>query len=111
MSAEENLMHINDGNFEQEVLKSAKPSLVDFWAPWCGPCKAIGPLLEDLAKDYKDRINIVKINVDDNPKTAAMYGVRGIPTLLLIKDGKNLDTLVGLVPKERLETFIKKALP
>jgi thioredoxin 1 len=111
MSAEENLMHINDSNFEQEVLKSAKPSLVDFWAPWCGPCKAIGPLLEELAKDYKDRINIVKVNVDDNPKTAAMYGVRGIPTLLLIKDGKNLDTLVGLVPKDRLETFIKKALP
>jgi len=111
MSVEENLTHINDSNFEQEVLKSAKPSLVDFWAPWCGPCKAIGPLLEELAKDYKDRINIVKVNVDDNPKTAAMYGVRGIPTLLLIKDGKNLDTLVGLVPKERLETFIKKALP
>ena len=111
MSAEENLMHINDSNFEQEVLKSAKPSLVDFWAPWCGPCKAIGPLLEELAKDYKEHINIVKVNVDDNPKTAAMYGVRGIPTLLLIKDGKNLDTLVGLVPKERLETFIKKALP
>jgi len=111
MGAEEILMHITDSNFEQEVLKSAKPSLVDFWAPWCGPCKAIGPILEDLAKTYKDQINIVKINVDDNPKTAANYGVRGIPTLLLIKDGKNLDTLVGLVPKEKLETFIKKALP
>jgi thioredoxin 1 len=111
MGAEEILMHITDSNFEQEVLKSSKPSLVDFWAPWCGPCKAIGPILEDLAKTYKDQINIVKINVDDNPKTAANYGVRGIPTLLLIKDGKNLDTLVGLVPKEKLETFLKKALP
>jgi thioredoxin 1 len=111
MGNEDTLMHVSDNNFEQEVLKSAKPSLVDFWAPWCGPCKAIAPLLEELAKDYKDRINIVKVNVDDNPKTAANFGVRGIPTLILIKDGKNLDTLVGLVPKEKLETFIKKALP
>lgn len=111
MGNEDTVMHVSDNNFEQEVLKSVKPSLVDFWAPWCGPCKAIGPLLEELAKDYKDLINIVKVNVDDNPKTAANYGVRGIPTLILIKDGKNLDTLVGLVPKEKLETFIKKALP
>ena len=111
MGNEDTVMHVSDNNFEQEVLKSAKPSLVDFWAPWCGPCKAIGPILEELANDYKDRINIVKVNVDDNPKTAANFGVRGIPTLILIKDGKNLDTLVGLVPKEKLETFIKKALP
>lgn len=111
MGNEDTVMHVSDNNFEQEVLKSGKPSLVDFWAPWCGPCKAIAPLLEELAKDYKDRINIVKVNVDDNPKTAANYGVRGIPTLILIKDGKNLDTLVGLVPKEKLEMFIKKALP
>jgi thioredoxin 1 len=110
MSGEESVVHVTDSNFEQEVVKSAKPSLVDFWAPWCGPCKAIGPILEELAGEYKDKVNIVKVNVDDNPKTASAYGVRSIPTLILIKEGKTVDTLIGLVPKERLEEFIKKGL-
>jgi len=103
-------VHVTDGDFDQKVLKSDKPCLVDFWAPWCGPCKAIGPILEELAGEYKDKVNIVKLNVDDNPKTSSNYGVRSIPTLLLIKDGKTVDTLIGLVPKERLEAFIKKGL-
>ncbi len=110
MGSEESVVHVTDNNFEQEVLKADKPSLVDFWAPWCGPCKAIGPILEELAGEYKEKVNIVKVNVDDNPKTASAYGVRSIPTLLLIKDGKTVDTLIGLVPKERLEAFIKKGL-
>jgi thioredoxin 1 len=110
MGTEENVVHVSDGDFEQEIIKSSKPALVDFWAPWCGPCKAIGPILEDLAASYKDQVKIAKMNVDDNPKTAAAYGVRSIPMLMLFKDGKLFDTLLGLVPKERLELFIRKGL-
>lgn len=101
---------ISDGNFEAEILKSSLPALVDFWAPWCGPCKALAPILEDLAQSYQDRVKIGKLNVDDNPQSAATYGVRSIPTLILFKDGAVVDTLVGLVSRERLEGFIKKAL-
>jgi len=99
-----------DDNFEGEVLKSDKPVLIDFWAPWCGPCKAIGPVVEELAEKFKDSVKIMKLNVDENQKTAVNYGVRSIPTLILFKDGKVLDTLIGLVPKERLEDFVKKSL-
>ncbi|HBI47514.1 MAG TPA: thioredoxin [Smithella sp.] len=98
-----------DDNFEGEVLKSDKPVLIDFWAPWCGPCKAIGPVVEELAEQLKDSVKIMKLNVDENQKTAINYGVRSIPTLILFKDGKVLDTLIGLVPKTRLEEFVKKS--
>ncbi len=107
---EELLTHISDDNFAEEILKADKPALVDFWAPWCGPCKAIGPMVEKLAVQYNDKLKVAKINIDDNPKTATSYGVRSIPTLILFKDGKVFDTLIGLVPMERLEVFIKKAL-
>ena len=98
-----------DDNFESEVLKSDKPVLVDFWAPWCGPCKAIGPVVEEIAEQFKDNIKVMKLNVDDNQKTSVNYAVRSIPTLILFKEGKVLDTLIGLVPKNRIEDFVKKS--
>ena len=110
MAKEETLIHVTDNNFEQEVIKSEKPVLVDFWAPWCGPCRAIGPVVEELAETYKDRIKVTKLNIDDNPKTATVYGVMSIPTLILYKDGKALDKVVGLVSKDRLEELMKQGL-
>ena len=105
-----NALAFTDDNFETEVLKSDKPVLVDFWAPWCGPCKAIGPIIEEIAAQFKDSLKVMKLNVDDNQKTAVNYAVRSIPTIVLFKEGKVLDTLIGLVPKTRLEDFVKKAL-
>ncbi len=99
-----------DDNFEGEVLKSDKPVLIDFWAPWCGPCKAIGPIVEEVAAEYQGKIKVMKLNVDEAQKSAVAYGVRSIPTLMMFKNGKISDTLVGLVPKEKLETFINKSL-
>jgi thioredoxin 1 len=107
---EETMIHVSDENFEQEVLKADKPAIVDFWAPWCGPCRALGPMVEELAAAYKDRIKVAKLNIDDSPLTAEKFGVRSIPTLLLFKDGLLLDTLIGLVPKDKLEDFAKKGL-
>lgn len=100
----------NDDNFEGEVLKSDKPVLIDFWAPWCGPCKAIGPIVEEIASEYQGKIKVMKLNVDDSQKSASAYGVRSIPTLMMFKSGKVADTLVGLVPKEKLEAFVNKSL-
>jgi len=99
-----------DDNFEGEVLKSDKLVLIDFWAPWCGPCKAVGPIVEELALQLKDSVKVMKVNVDESQKTAIKYGVRSIPTLILFKEGNVLDTLVGLVPKDKLEAFVKKGL-
>jgi thioredoxin 1 len=108
--AEGKLFEASDGNFDQEILKADKPALVDFWAPWCGPCKALGPIVEELAASYGDRVKFAKVNVDDNPRISATYGIRSIPTLILFKDGKILDSMLGLVPRDRLEAFLKKGL-
>jgi len=108
--AGEAVVHVGDSDFEEAILKADRPSLVDFWAPWCGPCRAIGPTVEALADEYRDRIKVAKVNIDDNPKTAEAYGVMSIPTLILFKKGKVFDTIVGLVQKDRLEAFIGKAL-
>jgi thioredoxin 1 len=110
MAKEESLIHLTDANFDEEVLKSEKPVLIDFWAPWCGPCRAIGPVVEELAAAYRDRVKVAKINIDENPKTATVYGVMSIPTLILFKGGSVMEKLVGLVPKNRLEDLIKKGL-
>lgn len=110
MAEKETLPQVTDDTFEQEVLKAEKPTLIDFWAPWCGPCKMLGPIVEKFAEEYKDRIKVMKLNVDENPHTSATYGVRSIPTLILFKEGKVLDTMIGLVPIDRLEAFVKKSL-
>ena len=101
------IITINDTTFEKEVLQAdSSPVLVDFWAEWCGPCKMIAPILEELAQKYLGKIKIGKLNVDENPNTPAKYGVRGIPTLILFKDGKALETKVGALSKSQLETFL-----
>ncbi|HPJ96065.1 MAG TPA: thioredoxin [Syntrophales bacterium] len=110
MADEKMILHVTDDSFETDILKADKPVLIDFWATWCGPCRALGPIIEEIADRFKDQVKVSKINIDDNPKVTAQYGVMSIPTLILFKEGKPLDRLVGLVPRERLEEFIKKAL-
>jgi thioredoxin 1 len=96
------IAHVSDDEFDNEVLKSPLPVLIDFWAPWCGPCKAIAPIVDQLAGEYAGKLKIVKMNVDDNPRTPARYGVRGIPNLILFKDGQVQQQIVGAVPKAHL---------
>lgn len=110
MDEGKNLIHLNDNNYEEIIKNSEKPVLVDFWAPWCGPCKAIGPIIEKLSDDYKDRAIIAKLNVDESQKAATAYAVRSIPTIILFKGGSIFDSIIGLVPKEKLEELINKAL-
>ena len=99
-----------DSNFENEVLKSNIPVLIDFWAEWCGPCKAIAPIVEDLAKEYEGKIKIGKVDVDNNQETAIKYAVRSIPTLLIIKDGQVSDMIIGAVPKPQIVQKLNAAL-
>ena len=102
--------HVTDATFEPEVLKSETPVLVDYWAEWCGPCKSIAPILDDLAKEYGGRLKIAKINVDENQQVPAKFGIRGIPTLMLFKDGQLAATKVGALSKAQLTAFIDQQL-
>ena len=99
-----------DNKFENDVIRSSIPVIVDFWAEWCGPCKQIGPILEEISDEKKDLINIYKLNVDENPETPQKYGVRGIPTLMFFKDGKLMDTKIGSLPKSSINEWIDNTL-
>lgn len=101
-----NIVHVSDQSFEQEVLKAGGPVLVDFWAEWCGPCKMIAPILDEIAEEYTGKIKIAKLNIDENPATPPKYGIRGIPTLMLFKDGNVEATKVGAVSKSQLTAFL-----
>lgn len=100
------IVAVSDDNFEEEVLKSSAPVLVDYWAEWCGPCKMIAPVLDEIADEYEGKLKIAKLNIDDNPNTPPRYGIRGIPTLMLFKDGEVEATKVGAVSKSQLTAFI-----
>jgi thioredoxin 1 len=101
------IMDIDDRSFDSEIIQSDKPAVVDFWAPWCGPCKAIGPVIEELAESYGENIKFTKCNVDENPATPAKFGIKAIPTLIFFKDGKVVDQITGMVAKSKLEDTIK----
>jgi len=105
----EQVKEATDQNFNTDVLQGDKPALVDFWAVWCGPCRAVAPVIEELAGEKSDKINFFKMNVDENAQTPAQYGVRSIPTIILFKDGKVVDQLVGAVPRNALEELLSKA--
>ncbi len=104
------IVHVTDDNFENEVLQSSAPVLVDYWAEWCGPCKMIAPVLDEIASEYDGRVKIAKLNIDDNPNTPPRYGIRGIPTLMLFKGGEVEATKVGAVSKSQLTAFIDSNL-
>ena len=108
--ASDKVVHVTDATFDQEVIKSSTPVLVDFWAPWCGPCRAIGPMVDELAGEYDGRLKVVKINVDDNPQVPARYGVRGIPNLLILKGGEVKEQILGAVPKQQLVKAVDNAI-
>lgn len=100
------IKHVSDASFDSDVLKSDAPVLVDYWAEWCGPCKMIAPILDEVARDYGERLHVAKVNVDENQGTAAKYGIRGIPTLMLFKQGQLVATKVGALSKSQLTAFI-----
>lgn len=104
------VLHASDTSFEKDVLKADKPVVVDFWAEWCGPCKMIAPYLDEIANELGDRIQIVKVNIDENPLTPTKYGVRGIPTLMVFKNGAAVATKVGALPKRQLQDWIEQSV-
>ena len=106
----DNITHISDSSFEQEVLQSDVPVLVDYWAEWCGPCKMIAPILDEIAADYQGKLKITKLNIDENPATPPKYGIRGIPTLMIFKGGDVQSTKVGALSKSQLTAFIDQSI-
>ncbi|MES9832331.1 MAG: thioredoxin TrxA [Candidatus Thiodiazotropha sp. 6PLUC2] len=106
----EQIVHITDDSFESDVLQSSQPVLIDYWAEWCGPCKMIAPVLDEIAKEYGDKLKVAKLNIDENPNTPPRYGIRGIPTLMLFKNGEVEATKVGAVSKSQLVAFIDSNL-
>ncbi len=106
----DNITHITDSSFEQEVLQSDVPVLVDYWAEWCGPCKMIAPILDEIASDYQGKLKITKLNIDDNPATPPKFGIRGIPTLMIFKGGDVQSTKVGALSKSQLTAFIDQSI-
>ncbi len=106
----EHIKNVSDGTFDQDVLKSDQPVLVDYWAAWCGPCKMIAPILEEVAAEYAGKVRVAKVNVDENQETAAKFGIRGIPTLMLFKNGQVSATKVGALSKSQLTAFLDGAL-
>ena len=104
------MKHVTDASFEADVLKAEGPVLLDFWAEWCGPCRQIGPILEELSKDMAGKITIAKINIDENPQTPSKYSVRGIPTLMIFKDGQVSATKIGALPKSKLYEWVESSL-
>ena len=105
-----NVLQVTDDTFAAEVLQSDKPALVDFWASWCGPCRAIAPVVEELAEEFAGQVKVAKLNVDESPKTPGQYGIRAIPTLIMFKNGKVVDQITGAVSKSHLEEALKKIL-
>jgi thioredoxin 1 len=103
-------LQVSDADFEQEILKSDIPALVDFWAAWCGPCRAIAPVVEELARDYAGKVKVAKMNVDENAKTPAKYSIRAIPTLIIFKGGQVVEQITGAVSRSIIENALKKAL-
>jgi thioredoxin 1 len=99
---------VTDSSFEQDVLKSEIPVLVDFWAPWCGPCRMVAPVVDEIAQQYDGKLKVVKVNTDENPTVASQYGIRSIPTLMIFKGGQRVDMVVGAVPKTTLATTLEK---
>jgi len=106
----EGILEVEDNSFDEEILKSDKPVLVDFWAPWCGPCKAIGPIVEELSQTFANQIKFAKCNVDNNPVTPSKYGIKAIPTLIFFKEGNVVEQITGMVAKSKLEEAINKVL-